>query len=50
MPSLGGVILNLRFDLSVFKNGDMRRLADLTRTFVDQKIYHLKSMSFRLKR
>ena len=39
---LGGVTFNLRLDPAVFKNGDMRRLADLVRTFVDLKIFHMQ--------
>ncbi len=39
---LGGVILNLRLDPSVFKNGDVQRLAGLIRTFIDHKIYHVQ--------
>ncbi|MCH7910237.1 MAG: glycyl radical protein, partial [Candidatus Hydrogenedentes bacterium] len=39
---LGGVILNLRIDPSVFRDGDVRRLVGLIRTFVDQKIYHVQ--------
>jgi formate C-acetyltransferase len=32
----------LRIDPSVFKNGDVNRLAGLIRTFVDQKIFHMQ--------
>jgi len=39
---LGGVVLNLRFGPEVFENGDVRRMVDLVRTFVDQKIYHIQ--------
>ena len=39
---LGGAILNLRLDPSIFKNGDVGRLADLIRAFIDQKIYHVQ--------
>jgi len=39
---LGGVILNLRLDPAVVKNGEVKRLADLIRTFIDQKIYHVQ--------
>ena len=40
---LGGVVLNMRIDPAVFENGDgVRRLADMIRTFVDQKIYHVQ--------
>jgi len=39
---LGGVTFNLRMDPTVFKDGDMRRLADLVRTFVDLKIFHMQ--------
>ena len=39
---LGGVTFNLRIDPAVFKDGDMSRLADLVRTFVDLKIFHMQ--------
>ena len=40
---LGGIILNMRLDPAVFKNRDgVKRAADLIRTFVDQKIYHVQ--------
>ncbi|MDP7639802.1 MAG: pyruvate formate lyase family protein, partial [Candidatus Hydrogenedentes bacterium] len=39
---LGGVTFNLRMDPAVFKNGDMGRLSNLIRTFVDQKIFHMQ--------
>jgi pyruvate formate-lyase/glycerol dehydratase family glycyl radical enzyme len=40
---LGGVILNMRIDPAVFKDGDgLKRLVDLIRTFIDQKIYHVQ--------
>jgi len=40
---LGGIILNMRIDPAVFKSRDgVKRLADLIRTFVDQKIYHVQ--------
>jgi formate C-acetyltransferase len=39
---LGGVTFNLRIDPAVFKDGDVRRLADLIRTFVDLKIFHMQ--------
>ena len=40
---LGGIILNMRIDPAVFKNKNgVKRLADLVRTFVDQKIYHVQ--------
>ncbi len=38
----GGLILNMRLDPSAFKDGDVSRLADLLRAFVDQKIYHIQ--------
>jgi formate C-acetyltransferase len=38
----GGLILNMRLDPSTFKDGDVGRLTDLIRTFVDQKIYHIQ--------
>ena len=39
---LGGVILNMRLDPTVVQNGEVQRLADLIRTFIDQKIYHVQ--------
>ena len=39
---LAGVTLNMRLDPAIFRGGDVKRLADLVRTFVDQKIYHLQ--------
>ena len=39
---LGGVILNMRMDPAVVENGEVQRLADLIRTFIDQKIYHVQ--------
>ncbi len=39
---LGGVTFNLRIDPSVFRDGSVQRLADLIRTFVDQKIFHMQ--------
>ena len=39
---LGGITLNLRIDPAVFKDGDVKRLAYLIRTFVDQKIFHMQ--------
>jgi len=40
---LGGTPLNMRIDPAVFKNGDgFKRLADVIRTFIDQKIFHLQ--------
>jgi len=38
----GGLILNMRLDPAAFRDGDVGRLADLLRTFVDQKIYHIQ--------
>ncbi|MDP7639546.1 MAG: pyruvate formate lyase family protein, partial [Candidatus Hydrogenedentes bacterium] len=38
----GGIILNMRMDPSAFKDGNMARLANLVRAFVDQKIYHMQ--------
>jgi len=38
----GGLILNMRLDPAAFRNGDVSRLADLVRAFVDQKIYHIQ--------
>jgi pyruvate-formate lyase len=42
IETTGGLILNMRLDPSVFEDGDVSRLADLLRTFVDQKIYHIQ--------
>ena len=39
---LGGVVLNMRFGPEAFRDGDVRRMVDLIRTFVDQKIYHIQ--------
>ncbi len=39
---LGGITFNLRIDPAVFKDGDVKRLADLIRTFVDEKIFHMQ--------
>lgn len=40
---LGGLSLTSRIDPAVFKNKDgVKRLADMIRTFVDQKIFHLQ--------
>ncbi len=40
---LGGTPLNMRIDSAVFKDRDgVKRLADLVRTFVDQKICHVQ--------
>jgi formate C-acetyltransferase len=39
---LGGVILNMRIDPSVVEDGNVIRMADMVRTFVDQKIYHVQ--------
>ena len=39
---LGGIILNMRLDPAVFKDGDVSRLNGLIRTFVDEKIYHVQ--------
>ena len=40
---LGGTPLNMRIDSSVFRDGDgVKRLADLVRVFVDQKICHVQ--------
>tara|TARA_Y100000310_G_scaffold335905_1_gene419102 strand:- start:10490 stop:11554 length:1065 start_codon:yes stop_codon:yes gene_type:complete len=39
---LGGIILNMRLDPGIFKDGDVHRLNGLIRTFVDQKIYHVQ--------
>ena len=40
---LGGLSLTTRIDPAVFKNKDgVKRLADLMRAFVDQKLYHIQ--------
>ena len=40
---LGGIVLNMRLDPDAVQEGDgIKRLADLIRTFVDQKIYHVQ--------
>lgn len=40
---LGGVILNMRMDPAVTQDRDgIRRLADLIRTFIDQKVFHVQ--------
>ena len=39
---LGGVVLNMRMGPEVFRNGDMTRMVNLIRTFIDQKIYHIQ--------
>jgi formate C-acetyltransferase len=39
---LGGVILNMRLDPSIVRNGEVGRLASLIRSFIDQKIYHVQ--------
>ncbi len=39
---LGGVTFNLRIDPSVFRDGDMQRMAALVRSFIDQKIFHMQ--------
>ena len=39
---LAGITHNMRIDPTVFKDGDVSRLADLIRAFVDQKIYHVQ--------
>jgi formate C-acetyltransferase len=39
----GGVLLNIRLDPGVFrKDGGIKRLADLVRAFIDQKILHVQ--------
>jgi len=43
MEILAGVVLNLRIDPSVFKDRDGdKRLADMIRAFIDQKVYHVQ--------
>jgi formate C-acetyltransferase len=39
---LGGVVLNLRFGPEVFEGGDLTRMVNLVRAFIDQQIYHLQ--------
>jgi len=40
---MGGVVLNIRLDPGIFQREDgVKRLADLIRTFADQKIYHVQ--------
>ena len=40
---LAGVVLNMRIDPAVFKDRDgFKRLADMIRTFVDQKVMHVQ--------
>ena len=40
---LAGIVLNMRIDPSVFKDGDGdKRLADMIRAFIDQKVYHVQ--------
>ena len=39
---LGGVVLNMKLDPAVFRDGDVKRLVDLIRAFFDQKIAHLQ--------
>lgn len=39
---LGGITFNLRLDPSVFRNGDMQRMAAMVRSFIDQKIFHMQ--------
>jgi len=38
---LGSLVLNTRIDPAVCQDGDVSRLADLVRAFIDQKLYHL---------
>lgn len=40
---LGGVTFNLRIDPTVFRDGDMQRMAALVRSFIDQKIFHMQT-------
>lgn len=39
---LGGLILNMRIDPAIVRNGNVLRLTQLIRSFVDQKIYHVQ--------
>jgi formate C-acetyltransferase len=40
---LGGITFNLRIDPTVFREGDMQRMAALVRSFIDQKIFHMQT-------
>jgi formate C-acetyltransferase len=39
---LGGITFNLRLTPELFKDGDVKIMADMVRTFVDQKIFHMQ--------
>ena len=40
---MGGVVLNMRLDPTIFRKEDgVKRLADLLRAFIDQKIFHVQ--------
>jgi len=40
---MGGVVLNMKLDPAIFKKEDgIRRLVDLVRAFIDQKIFHVQ--------
>jgi len=38
---LGSIVLNMRLDPAVVEGGNVSKLADLIRAFIDQKIYHI---------
>ncbi len=39
---LGGIILNMRLDPAIFRDGDVQRLKGLIRAFIDEQIYHVQ--------
>ncbi len=39
---LGGLILNMRVDPAIVADGNMQRLSQVIRSFIDQKIYHVQ--------
>ncbi|MBY8983607.1 MAG: hypothetical protein KGD65_00915 [Candidatus Lokiarchaeota archaeon] len=39
---LGGITFNLRIDPTVFRDGNMERMAAMVRSFIDQKIFHMQ--------
>ena len=39
---LGGITFNLRIDPTVFRDGNMERMAAMVRSFIDQKIFHIQ--------
>jgi formate C-acetyltransferase len=38
----GGAVLNMRIEPAAFEDGNMKRMVDLVRTFVDQKVFHVQ--------